>query len=139
VIACCVCDHAVRFTGEADAWAAGWGSVRIDLVRRRWWCPECWQPPRLVILAPPAIVAPEKLLEAAESQRRRREVARLLARLIEIDPPRGEAYALAIAERCSAGKVGAFWRRELEGLPLSAPVPVKTTKARKVAQKDQAA
>jgi hypothetical protein len=128
----------VKFTGEADAWEAGWGSVRLGPIERRWWCPECWERPRLVIV--PIYTPPASLLDAAASPRRRHEIARLLARLVEIDPPRGDAYAKAIAGVCPSGKVGAFWRRTLEGLSLAAPVKAKKTrKARARAQQRDAA
>jgi hypothetical protein len=155
-VACCrgregePCGRTAELRGEPGRlWAAGWGSKRDTAAEgwpRLWWCPDCWDPPRLApgdpdaahgyaisypgpdgpvlvhASARPAVRLSAKALESAAERRDSRARARVerdVRRLAEVDPPKAEAALQRLIYAAPSKTVGRAWRavaREILGV-----------------------
>jgi hypothetical protein len=101
----CKCDRARPWTGREDALAAGWRSRWVNETRV-WDCPEhaveaAPAPPP----EPPNLTPPQRVLAFAFGTAREQEqLRRDLARLLEVDPARGRAWAIAVLDKVTTGK-----------------------------------
>lgn len=117
VVYCADCGDFMRWHGKDHATAANWHKVYSEKKGapvKVWTCPECWTPKQPPVPGPPVYVVRPKLM--ARAVERPLEVARLLQRLDEIDPPRAEAFVVAIVEganRAAPGQksAGGWWTR----------------------------
>lgn len=113
VLQCARCDRTRAWTGREDAIVAGWGS-RWENEQRVWECPEHFTPAPPVEPGPPNLALPDSVSFAACSRlpSERAKLRADLARMLDVDAERAQAWAKAILAKVGKdkGRAAKEWR-----------------------------